>query len=75
MLEIVEESNPKVMVIENTNSSSIEELKNIQATYPLNGKNYLQWENLFVIPCNVSLRLEKLQRDFLWEGGEFKRRP
>ena len=31
--------------------------------------------SLFVISSNVILRLEKLQRDFLWGGGELQRRP
>ena len=30
--------------------------------------------SLFVILHRVSLRLEKIQWDFLWEGGELKRR-
>ena len=35
----------------------------------------IYYMSLFVIPRKVSLTLEKLQRDLLWEGGEFQSRP
>ena len=31
--------------------------------------------SLFVIPSKVSLRLEKIQLDFLWGGGALEKRP
>ena len=30
---------------------------------------------LFVIPKRVATRLEKIQRDFLWGGGELEKKP
>ena len=35
----------------------------------------IYYMSLFVIPHKVSLTLEKIQRDLLWEGGEFQSRP
>ena len=31
--------------------------------------------SLFVIPRKVRLRLEEIQRDFLWEGGALEKKP
>ena len=31
--------------------------------------------SLFYMPRSVSLRLEQIQRDFLWGGGALKRKP
>ena len=31
--------------------------------------------SLFYLPKKVRLRLEKIQRDFLWDGGAFVKRP
>ena len=35
----------------------------------------IHYMSLFIIPHKVSLRLEKLQRDFLWVGGGGGREP
>lgn len=31
--------------------------------------------SLFVIPKKVRVRLEKIQRDFLWGGGNLEKKP
>ena len=35
---------------------------------------FIYFMSLFVIPKRVAARLEKMHRDFLWEGGELEKK-